>query len=142
MSRSTISNLCKLVVYRKRSLRTQACSLNPHFAKFCSDRPIIQLRSLAVLGQSAQQQNLEVKICEKILLSKQSCEPGRASSVDDLVYGLNHNLNHQWTAAIIIKTHGGEIYDVGTEKNIYFAIKNSSDRGGGLICRTVKDIIL
>ncbi|KAM3171009.1 hypothetical protein ACTXT7_017469 [Hymenolepis weldensis] len=53
-SNSVISVFHKLVVYQKRSLRTQVHSLNQHFAKSCSDRSIIQLRRyLAVFGQSA-----------------------------------------------------------------------------------------
>ncbi|VUZ51978.1 unnamed protein product [Hymenolepis diminuta] len=52
-SSSGISILNKLVVHQERSLRTQVHSSILHFAKFCSDRSIIQLRrSLAVLGQS------------------------------------------------------------------------------------------
>ncbi|VUZ46499.1 unnamed protein product [Hymenolepis diminuta] len=62
-SRSAISNLNKLVVYQKRSLRTQIHSLAQHFPKFCSYRSIIHLRrSLAVLGPSTPQQNLKVKV--------------------------------------------------------------------------------
>ncbi|KAM3178837.1 hypothetical protein ACTXT7_001731 [Hymenolepis weldensis] len=126
-SRSAIAIFHKLVVYQKRSLRTQVHNLNLHFAKFCSDRSIIQLRrSLAVLGQSASAAELRGQdlrtACEEMLLSKQlyvptKCDPMRAYSVGDLVYALNHNLNHQWTAAIITKPHGGDIYDVETRKN-------------------------
>ncbi|VUZ40906.1 unnamed protein product [Hymenolepis diminuta] len=40
------------MVYQKRLLRTLVHSHTLHFAKFCSDRSIIQLRrSLAMLGQ-------------------------------------------------------------------------------------------
>ncbi|VUZ52215.1 unnamed protein product, partial [Hymenolepis diminuta] len=93
-----ISHLNKLVVYQKRSLRSQVHSLNLHFAKFCSDRSIIQLkRSLAALGQSAvaaefRGQDLRTA-CEEMLLSKQlcvpkKCRPRRTYSVGDLVYAL------------------------------------------------------
>ncbi|VUZ51047.1 unnamed protein product [Hymenolepis diminuta] len=37
-------------------------------------------------------------------------------SVGNLVDALNHNLNHQWRAAIITKPQGGDIYDVETGK--------------------------
>ncbi|KAM3173597.1 hypothetical protein ACTXT7_012201 [Hymenolepis weldensis] len=64
-SRSAISNLSKLVVYQKRSLRTQIHSFNLHFAYLCSDRE----SSLAVFGQSAPQQNLEFSN------SRTACDP-------------------------------------------------------------------
>ncbi|VUZ48670.1 unnamed protein product, partial [Hymenolepis diminuta] len=72
--------------------------------------------------------------CEKILPSKQFCDPRHAFGVDEVVYALSHNLDHQWTAAIITKPWGPK----GT---LDVAITNNPDQEG-LICRIVKDIII
>ncbi|KAM3176092.1 hypothetical protein ACTXT7_007213 [Hymenolepis weldensis] len=94
-SRSAISIFNEFVVYQKRSLQTQL------------------RRFLAVLGQSApaaefRGQDLRT-VCEEILLLKRFCDPRSTHIVDDFVYAPNHNLNHQCTAAIITKPHGGDV---------------------------------
>ncbi|KAM3180467.1 hypothetical protein ACTXT7_016228 [Hymenolepis weldensis] len=44
-------------------------------------------------------------------------DPMRAYGVGDLAYVLNHNLNHQWAAAMITESHDGDIYDVENGKD-------------------------
>ncbi|VUZ43189.1 unnamed protein product, partial [Hymenolepis diminuta] len=83
-------------------------------------------RSLAMSGRSApaaefRGQDLRTA-GEEIFLSEQLCVPTkcdrmRTYSVSDLVYILSHKLNQQWTAAIIIKPLGGDIYDVENGKD-------------------------
>ncbi|KAM3186220.1 hypothetical protein ACTXT7_004762 [Hymenolepis weldensis] len=109
---------------------TYRCNARLHSWRRRSSRgatfQIVLRRSLAVLVQSTpaaefRGQGLRTA-CEEMLLSNQLCvpttfDPTRSYRVDDLLYALNHNLNHQWTAAIITKPHGGDIYDVENGKD-------------------------
>ncbi|KAM3171746.1 hypothetical protein ACTXT7_015986 [Hymenolepis weldensis] len=52
-----------------------------------------------------------------------------AYSVGDLVYALNHNLKHQWTAAIITKRHGGDIYDEDRKEHLISRSQTTQTRG-------------
>ncbi|VUZ53821.1 unnamed protein product [Hymenolepis diminuta] len=78
-------------------------------------------RSLVVLEQAAPVAEFRgeplKKAFEEMWLSNQlcvstKCDPMRVYSVGDLVYALNHNLNHQWTAVTVTKRHVGDMYDM------------------------------
>ncbi|KAM3187911.1 hypothetical protein ACTXT7_001317 [Hymenolepis weldensis] len=98
--------------YYKRALTQKRQSYNRHGLRYL-------MLSLTMCGQfvpaaECRDQDLRT-VCEE-MLTKQRCVPTKcdqmyAYSVGDLVYPLSHNLNHQWTAAIITKPHGGDIYD-------------------------------